>query len=278
MLNGVETEIKFRDGDNNINLAPIAGFSSLIQSFQICQVNDIIYALSSIELFYNSVSNRIYDRLAGAIMTLNGDGVINLEINGAAYSELGATALDDIDMDLTSSITISQSVNTAVLGAYNVTYSVTDSHSNTITLIRVINVIDTINPVLVLNDNAEITLTMGATYIEYGAIASDNSLEVLTVTISGTVDSTIVGDYTVSYAATDSTGNTHTISRLIHVVIPTYTLQWSNSSVNIFTHATIKNKMTHTANTQQLLTVTGETNTYLNGDYIFECSSWYYQG
>jgi hypothetical protein len=272
MLNGVATEIKFREGDSNINLAPIAGFSSLIQSFQICQVDNIVYALSSIELFYNSVSNRIYDRTAGAIMTLIGDGVINYEINGAAYSELGATALDDIDGDLTSSITISQSVNTAVLGAYNVTYSVTDSHSNTTTLIRVINVIDTVNPVVVLVNSAEITLTDGAAYIEYGATASDNSLEVLTVSITGTVNSGLAGDYTVSYAATDSTGNTHTISRLIHVLLPTYTLQYSNPSVDIFNLIDSFNHFTNNTFTENIKTV-GTGDTYLQGDYKYYCGS-----
>ena len=64
------------------------------------------------------------------VITLNVTDIQIIEV-GSSYTELGATAQDneDVDADLTSAITISgvSGVNTNVIGDYNVIYSVTDS-------------------------------------------------------------------------------------------------------------------------------------------------------
>jgi len=53
---------------------------------------------------------------------------------GNAYTELGATAADDVDGDLTASIVPdSSAVNTAVAGSYTVTYNVMDAAGNAAT-------------------------------------------------------------------------------------------------------------------------------------------------
>ena len=51
------------------------------------------------------------------VITLNGASTINLEV-GDTYSELGATATDNIDGNLTSSIVITGTVNTNSAGTY----------------------------------------------------------------------------------------------------------------------------------------------------------------
>ena len=56
------------------------------------------------------------DRVAPRI-TLNGAAALTLAA-GQAYEELGATASDDIDGDLTDRIIISGTVNTTVVGSY----------------------------------------------------------------------------------------------------------------------------------------------------------------
>ena len=63
------------------------------------------------------------------VITLNGNSTINLLV-GETYIEQGATAVDDADGDLTSSIVITSNVNTAVRGTYYVTYTVVDSSGN----------------------------------------------------------------------------------------------------------------------------------------------------
>ena len=74
---------------------------------------------------------------------------------GSPYVEKGATAYDNVDGDLTSSIIINSSnVNTNIIGSYAVTYTVSDSSGNTATKIRVVNVVkctppeDTTPPVI----------------------------------------------------------------------------------------------------------------------------------
>ncbi len=63
-------------------------------------------------------------------LTLNGRAEINVPA-GSVYVDEGATAIDDIDGDLTSEIRTNGSVNTSVLGSYRITYTVSDRASNT---------------------------------------------------------------------------------------------------------------------------------------------------
>ena len=49
---------------------------------------------------------------------------------GTSYTDLGATAIDDIDGDISAKITASGSVNANVLGTYTIVYSVSDAAGN----------------------------------------------------------------------------------------------------------------------------------------------------
>lgn len=72
-------------------------------------------------------------------ITLNGDVNITL-MQGDTYTELGATASDDVDGNLTADITISGEVDTSKVGIYVVTYSVSDSAGNEANVSRGIEV------------------------------------------------------------------------------------------------------------------------------------------
>ena len=65
---------------------------------------------------------------------------------GGTYSDAGATAVDDVDGDVTSKITTTSTVNTNKLGTYTVTYNISDKAGNTATLSRTVNVVDNILP------------------------------------------------------------------------------------------------------------------------------------
>jgi hypothetical protein len=80
-------------------------------------------------------------------ITLNGDSSITLEL-GEEYTELGATATDDRDGNLTSEIIISSNVNTSVLGTYQVNYTVSDSAGNSVNATRTIIIEDTTAPLI----------------------------------------------------------------------------------------------------------------------------------
>ena len=72
---------------------------------------------------------------------LIGSATIYLE-RGTEYQELGVTAYDNEDGDLTTEIQISSSLNINRVGTYKITYSVTDSDNNTATVERQIQVYD----------------------------------------------------------------------------------------------------------------------------------------
>jgi len=73
--------------------------------------------------------------------------------------------------------------------------------------VPIISSSDTIALEIILNGQNPITLTVGDTYIEAGATAKDNIDGNLNATITGSVDTTKVGTYTLTYTATDSAGN-----------------------------------------------------------------------
>jgi parallel beta-helix repeat protein len=80
------------------------------------------------------------DRVAPEI-TLNGDDEVFV-CQGETYNELGATANDDVDGDISSEIDIDNTeVNTAIPGSYNVYYNVTDAAGNAaLEIIRTVTV------------------------------------------------------------------------------------------------------------------------------------------
>ena len=78
-----------------------------------------------------------------------GDNPATVEV-GDTYTDAGATAFDVTDGDLTAYIVITSDVDTNTVGSYSVTYEVTDSHNNTTTAVRTVNVVDTTPPGLLM--------------------------------------------------------------------------------------------------------------------------------
>ena len=132
------------------------------------------------------------------VITLLGEDPVTIEV-GAVYTDAGATALDNYDGDITSSIVEVSTVDTAIAGSYTVTYDVADASGNTaLTVTRSVNVIeDTVAPVITLLGDNPITIEVGDTYTDAGATATDNFDGDITssiVTVS-TVNTSIVGVY-----------------------------------------------------------------------------------
>ena len=71
----------------------------------------------------------------GPEITLNGSASVNV-IVGNTYEELSATAEDECDGDVTSSIEISGTVDTSKTGTYEITYTAKDTKGNTSTKTR----------------------------------------------------------------------------------------------------------------------------------------------
>ncbi|MCP3997084.1 MAG: DUF5011 domain-containing protein, partial [bacterium] len=172
------------------------------------------------------------------VITLVGANPQVIEVH-SAYTELGATASDNYDGDLTSSIAIdSTAVDTSVVGSYPVRYNVSDANGNAaIEVTRTVNVVDTTAPVITLLGANPQTIEAGSPYVELGATANDNYDGDITGSIvidASAVDTGTVGSYLVTYDVTDSEGNPTTALRTVNVVDttpPVITLAGPNPQV-----------------------------------------------
>ena len=133
------------------------------------------------------------------VITLTGDATMSVEVGGA-YTEAGATS------DGGETVTVSGTVDVSTAGVYTVTYSASDAAGNTGTATRTVTVsvpADTTAPVITLTGDATMSVEVGGAYTEAGATSDGGE----TVTVSGTVDVSTAGVYTVTYSASDAAGN-----------------------------------------------------------------------
>ena len=161
------------------------------------------------------------------VITLNGGSNITLNL-GDTYTEQGATAIDNVDGDLTSSIVIGgDTVDTNIPGTYSVTYNVSDAAGNAaVEVTRTITINpDTTPPIITLIGSSSISLTVGDVYTEQGATATDNIDGDITANIiigGDMVDTNSIGTYVVTYNVSDSFGNAAVeVTRTVNVSEPT---------------------------------------------------------
>mgnify|MGYP002619894864 CR=1 FL=1 len=150
---------------------------------------------------------RVFDVFA-PIITLVGGTSITVEA-GVPFVDPGFTAIDDVDGDITGQVDVTGTVNTDVLGFYDLTYTVDDSSGNSATVFREVEVVDTTPPVITLIGDANVTVEAGGVYNELGATAED-SFEgdlSLQITITGFVDTDTIGVYELRYNVSDSSFN-----------------------------------------------------------------------
>ncbi len=76
---------------------------------------------------------------------------------------------------------------------------------------------DTAVPVVSITGNGTIELALGATWTDPGATATDENDGTITPVVTGTVNTDKVGEYTITYTATDEAGNVGTATRTVKV-------------------------------------------------------------
>lgn len=116
-------------------------------------------------------------------------------------------------------VSASRPMDSKKLGEYVIIYTARDRAGNTSSVTRTVNVIarDTIAPIITLNGAATLEVTVGGTYTELGATATDNVDGSVTAKTSGKVNASKTGIYTVTYTAKDKAGNTSTKTRTVVV-------------------------------------------------------------
>ncbi|HOS02158.1 MAG TPA: DUF5011 domain-containing protein [Candidatus Hydrogenedentes bacterium] len=160
------------------------------------------------------------------VITMLGSNPVTVNQN-AVYTDAGATAIDDKDGDITANIVASSTVNTAVLGSYTVTYTVSDAAGNPATpVVRIVNVVeppDTVPPVITILGSNPVTVNQNAVYVDAGATAIDNKDGDITANIvaTSTVNTAVAGTYAVTYTVSDAAGNAAAPAvRTVKVVAP----------------------------------------------------------
>ncbi|MBI3417145.1 MAG: DUF5011 domain-containing protein [Verrucomicrobia bacterium] len=158
---------------------------------------------------------------APPVITLVGANPLIVECH-TAFTDPGATA-DDICAGAVA-VTSSGNVDVNTPSSYTITYSATDPSGNTATATRTINVVDSLAPVIALNGANPLIVPCQMPFTDPGATATDACASSVSVSASGTVDVNTPGDYTLTYSATDPSGNTANVTRTVTVVCGTPTL------------------------------------------------------
>jgi len=173
-----------------------------------------------------------------SVITLDGSSVIVLEV-GDSYVEPGATCYDSVGGKCTLYIDNS-SVDTSKPGLYMIRYYRTYNGSSS-NRIRLVNIIDNslsidgndkTSPVITLNGESEMKITIADGYQEEGAIALDDEDGEVSVIISDTLTIKSKQDQAILYAAVDKAGNIGFAIRHVkfydHIYIPKYTFGTEN--------------------------------------------------
>ncbi|MDD4624644.1 MAG: DUF5011 domain-containing protein [Bacilli bacterium] len=167
----------------------------------------------------------LYDREQNSepIIVLKGPSEIKITVNGSYY-EYGAVVIDTTNVTISNldPINITGSVNTSTEGEYEIiySYSTSDQVKRKVIVEDTIIESDNVKPVITLVGASTISLLVGNTYNEQGAIAIDNKDGDITarITITGVVDTSTKGTYYRYYDVSDVNGNkANTITRIINV-------------------------------------------------------------
>jgi len=161
------------------------------------------------------------------VITLVGKDTLYVERTGTSsgcWAEVASTtysASDATEGDMTSKVVVNSDLDCTIPGIYSIEFTLTDaSGNNAIPKRRTVYVVlDRTAPTLTLNGNAVETVEQCGTYNEPGAIATDAVDGNLTtaIIVSGSVNTSKVGDYTLTYTVSDAQGNTATKTRTVQV-------------------------------------------------------------
>jgi len=163
-------------------------------------------------------------------LTLYAKWLHNAQIKGIHYERVvigktfdplkGVTAIDEIDGDITSKITIENEVDTSTVGDYKVFYKVTNSEGRETFEERNISVSE--NTLPVINGVKDATFLLGEPFkVREGITATDaedgDITNYLQISSWGFYSPKEVGVYELVYEITDSDGNRAEASRIVSV-------------------------------------------------------------
>jgi hypothetical protein len=129
---------------------------------------------------------------------------------------------DGTEGDITNKVIVTTDLDCLVPGIYTFEFNAQDASGNkALTRTRtVIVVLDKTPPVLTLNGSTPYTVEQCDPFTDPGAIADDFIDKDLTsaIIVSGSVNTSVVGTYTLTYTVSDAQGNTSSLDRIVNVV------------------------------------------------------------
>ena len=171
-----------------------------------------------VEDYTVNVSAGVADTTA-PVITLNGSATMNLTVGGS-FTDPGATATDNVDGNLTSSIVVTGSVTTSTVGTYTLNYNVSDAAGNAAAQVsRTVNVnADTQAPSVPTNvtasNIAQTTATLNwsastdnVAVTGYEVFSGSTSVGTVTGTSANITGLTANTSYTYTVKAKDAAGN-----------------------------------------------------------------------
>jgi len=152
-------------------------------------------------------------------LTLNGSNPMVIE-GGSAFGDPGANAIDAVDGTLTAQIVVSGAVNPNVVGAYVLTYTVSDHAGNASSVMRTVRVVDTTPPAI--DPHANITVPAKNAHgavVRYTAPATHDAISGNGVAICSPASGSTfrIGTTTVVCTATDGAHNSSSSSFAVTV-------------------------------------------------------------
>ena len=160
------------------------------------------------------------------VLTLNGNDTIKLEVK-THFKDPGVKITDTYYpiAELDTLLRIYSNLDTSRLGTYKIVYSLTDPSGNKVSVTRVIIVVDTMRPSIILNGFNPDSIAVFGNYKDPGAIVSDNYDTLSTWDTTGTfyktfpggINCNVTGKYTIIYSAKDKSGNANAVTRIVKV-------------------------------------------------------------
>ena len=155
---------------------------------------------------------------------LNGDNTVKLTL-GATYSEPGFVALDENGNNIADKVRIMvhdfnlkdyRTPDTSIVNEYVIEYELI-SGTSYVVLERRLIIDNNGMPVITHPGNDNIDIRETSYDIMYGVSAVDSAGNDIQVTAKTDLSLGIVGDYTITYTATDSSGNTSVARRIVNI-------------------------------------------------------------
>ncbi|MFA7692289.1 MAG: immunoglobulin-like domain-containing protein [Candidatus Hydrogenedentales bacterium] len=162
----------------------------------------------------------VVDTTAPVITSCPSDQTLNLDANcEVVIPNLVNQVIASDSCGLVGTAVQNPVAGTVVSEDTPVTFTVTDGGNNTAHCQATIYVQDLIAPVIVLNGSDQVQHQLGDVYSDPGVVITDNCDSSISAVVGGdTVDVNTIGDYTITYDASDMAGNAATqLTRLVRV-------------------------------------------------------------